>query len=151
MPLVPIIDGHFWVERDGVIIDEWFVDYGTIAKINGATNNRVYKTAPKEVSSIIYTAMVRGYEKYTEGSDWTPKMNMCFQNAYFEAKKNGGEIYFGSMGFKKADGTVWWEFGGEDWNTSKQFIKCWKPAFFRENVSDEFSLTNLLKLSGVVF
>jgi hypothetical protein len=38
-----------------------------------------------------------------------------------EQRKNGGRIVFGSMGFKREDGSVHWEYGGEDWVTVQDF------------------------------
>ena len=50
--------------------------------------------------------------------------SMCFQNAIMEIAKGGGELVFGSIGFKfrNRDG-YHYEFGGEDWKTIAQFMK----------------------------
>ena len=50
-------------------------------------------------------------------------MGGCFQNALLEYQE-GDVLKFGSMGWRKKDGSgVWWEFGGEDWTGVSSFIK----------------------------
>ena len=62
--------------------------------------------------------------EYLSALHLQPTEGMCYQNCILEVFRNGGEIKFGSMGWKKkSDGTVWYEFGGKDWTGVKQFMK----------------------------
>ena len=47
----------------------------------------------------------------------------CLQNAFIEIQKNGGKLVFGSFGWKRKNGTIHYEFGGENWKTWKDFKK----------------------------
>ena len=140
----PIIDGHFWVVRDGKIIDPVFEHYKLVCRIRNANwRDRSYIPAP----AITQTLMISMFKKvlsnqlgedksfeelinefYTLTSEIvgkpTPQANMCFQNCLIEIKERGGELVFGSLGFKlKGKEGYWYEFGGADWTSVKQFIK----------------------------
>lgn len=54
-----------------------------------------------------------GYEK--------PTFGRCFQNCVFETYLRGGHIVFGSMAFRKADGSLHYEYGGPHYKTVKHF------------------------------
>ena len=50
-------------------------------------------------------------------NDWKITQGGCCLNAYTEQKLRGGEIVFGSMGWKRMNGNgIHYEFGGEGWN-----------------------------------
>jgi hypothetical protein len=124
------IDGHFWVERDGVIIDPHFELYDKIIEIRKCTTKVAHKEAPKSTQD----KMIKMYEEYFQkmrGDDWktvfarvfaTPKPNNCVQNAIAEVTNNGGRLVFGSLGWEQKKGGVWWEYGGEDWHTLNDFV-----------------------------
>lgn len=53
-----MIDGHFWVERDGEIIDPTFSkDDEYIRRINRTTTKKAYHEAPELVQKILITMM----------------------------------------------------------------------------------------------
>jgi len=154
---MPTIDGHFWVERDGKIIDPDFPKEDEYIRwANKTTSKKAYHEAPEMVQkvmlglmekTIIYelrkVEMMKGRnglcvslstlqalnepmteeEKKEAMEEYTPRFNCCNVNAYTEAKLRGGRIVFGSQGWKKKDGSVWWEYGGKDWDKVSQFIK----------------------------
>ena len=53
-----------------------------------------------------------------------PRENSCFQNCLIELAENGGELVFGSMGFKyKSKNGYFYEYGGIDYKTIADFRK----------------------------
>lgn len=140
----PLTDGHFWVERDGKIIDPDFTEYIQICKIRNC-NPKDKKYLP--ASPMIQSVFIKQFTKVMnscEGKECTleeigsslhkasiqffgnyqPRYGMCFQNAVIEISKNGGNLVFGSLGFKnKNKNGYFYEFGGEDFTTCKQFLK----------------------------
>ena len=154
---MPTIDGHFWVERDGKIIDPEFLSEDEyIRKANKTTTEKAYQEAPELVQKILIgmlektlsyelrkTKMMNGKgamvvsmktiqalntpmteeEQANAVKEYIPAFDCCNLNAYTEAKLRGGRIVFGSQGWKKKDGSVWWEYGGKDWDKVSQFIK----------------------------
>ncbi len=115
------MDGHFWVEREGKIIDPYFMEYDLIKGIQGLSGDRIYLPAPPLIQCIFEKVLQRscGKRQYT---NYKPRCYECSHNAVYEYQKNGGKIVFGSMGWKRKDGTIHYEFGGENY-TAKQFIK----------------------------
>ena len=127
------LDGHFWVEREGKIIDTtpFPIKVGDV----GFTGELVYLPA----NALIQAVMIKAYsvdiiisfnkkyenlfgaatttsEVWERQADRTPKARQCPQNASFEAWKNGGTVVFGSLGYK-ADWTpeINYEYGGPDY------------------------------------
>lgn len=127
----PVIDGHFWVERDGKIIDPHFPLYDQVISARKLTNKVSHKEAPKSTQD----KMIKMYEEYYQlgyGDGWrgcitrnftTPKTNNCVQNSIAEVARNGGRLVFGSLGWEDKKGKVWYEYGGEDWTTLNDFLK----------------------------
>lgn len=127
------IDGHFWVERNGDIIDTT-PEEEDIKRINahrGFTEGREYLPAV----SIVQTIMIKSYtadvianfneatgrsattlaEVYENSPIQIPKALSCYKNAFYEQWKNGGTVVFGSMGYKAHwTSDIFWEFGGVD-------------------------------------
>jgi len=138
---LPTIDGHFWVVRNGEIVDTNFPEYDLIRKVHGCEPETcVYLPAPEMTQKIMIQKFNNTVKKIMGQDDWDkcmkevvfmtylagikePQCYNCYQNASIEIFHNGGELVFGSMGFKKTDGTYWWEFGGEDYKTIKDFRK----------------------------
>ena len=54
------IDGHFWVVRDGKIIDPNFPQYDMIKKIVGGVGERVYLPAEKIIQSFMIKKYIVG-------------------------------------------------------------------------------------------
>lgn len=142
--MYPSIDGHFWVERDGQIIDWDFPWYDIVRSLNGC----VKKAAPQyaEADPLVQKVMIRMYQQVTqkvfglEAEDWSvcakkmveemdrmcmPRSHgQCWQNVVREVVHNGGEIKFGSLGWAKQNGSgVHWEYGGPTYTSLKQFLK----------------------------
>ena len=130
----PMIDGHFWIERNGKIIDPYFKDYDFIKKINGLTGDCIYL----EAEQLIQTVMIKRFNKVINHYNGTststteddykifrdisekhgkkPTVNKCFQNCVLEIANNGGNLKFGSLGWKRKSGEgIHYEFGGEGW------------------------------------
>jgi hypothetical protein len=45
----------------------------------------------------------------------------CPNNAQLEVDARSGRMVFGSMGFAREDGTVWWEFGSPELKKPEDF------------------------------
>lgn len=140
----PTVDGHFWVVRDGKIIDPHFPDYDVICRIQKASKkDKDYLPAPELTQKLVTAMFVKGL-KEVYGNDKTfeelcdiytrrykqnfgntePTMNMCFQNCLMEISKNGGTMVFGSLGFKlNGKDEYWYEYGGKNWTTVREFVK----------------------------
>lgn len=138
--LTPIIDAHFWVERDEKIIDWDFENYNYIKRVNNCEGNKVYYEAPIETQMIMIELCYRMSNKTLQSNNenCAIKMkelykkigfddrepDMCFSNCIIEIAENGGELRFGSMGWKKKNSNdIWWEYGGENYKMFKDFIK----------------------------
>ena len=120
-------DGHYWVMRDGKIIDPMFKFYNEVKRQWGCNGEIVYLPASPLIQSVFKKKQL---EKITMAEEcgfytnrWTNTQGFCDINAYHEQKKNGGEIVFGSMGWKRtSDNSIHYEFGGENY-TVAQFMK----------------------------
>jgi hypothetical protein len=114
------IDGHFWVERNGKIIDPHFAEYDMIAKIRECdSQTKNYVEAPLFTQVLMYFYADKHYKNNGTG------FRNCYSNAVKELKrKPGGRLVFGSMGFKfnKQD-DYFYEFGGKDWKLFIEFIR----------------------------
>jgi hypothetical protein len=139
----PTTDGHFWVVRDGIIIDTIFAEYKTICRVRNADVKTLsYLPAPEMTQKL----MINMYKKVLTNvfgemtfeeqckeffaitklmkGDLSPSYLNCFQNCLLEINQRGGELVFGSLGFKlKGKEGYWYEFGGADYKTIKQFLK----------------------------
>ena len=118
-------DGHYWVVRDGVIIDPMFEDYTASKSIFGLKGRSIYLPADaltqqvfkKKLNDHIAKLEAEGYQF---PDCWEIAYGRCDLNAYVEQKLRGGEIVFGSMGWKRKNGNgVHYEFGGEGFNVAK--------------------------------
>tara|TARA_R110000868_G_scaffold294737_2_gene555205 strand:+ start:85 stop:558 length:474 start_codon:yes stop_codon:yes gene_type:complete len=118
-------DGHYWVVRDGVIIDPIFEDYTATKSIFGLKGRSIYLPADALTQQVFKKKLTDHITKLeTEGyrfpNDWEIAYGHCDLNAYTEQKLRGGEIVFGSMGWKRKNGNgVHYEYGGEGWNVAK--------------------------------
>jgi hypothetical protein len=128
----PTIDGHFWIVRNGEILDIEFQEYSYIKKVRNCDDGMVYK----EADAVTQMCMINIWEKcltsqgldkysfkYKVPSGYFPQMCCCFQNCMMMWEK-GDVLKFGSMGWKKKNRTdTWWEFGGENYIGVKAFLK----------------------------
>lgn len=130
----PTIDGHFWIERDGEIIDDDFIEYDYIKHVQKCSGKKIYKEADALTQTIITKMFNRvleshgfNYEKFRafskkHGLDKS-EVNCCFQNSIYKLRE-GDVLKFGSMGWKRQNAPdIYWEFGGEDWVGAKRFLK----------------------------
>ena len=128
MATYPTIDGHFWVERDGKIIDPYFKEYDMIKSHNKCVGDVIHLPSPDLVQKI----MIKKFNSVNEIRNVTdelflkwykcPLVNKCFQNARLEILKNGGKLIFGSMGWKKKSGEIHYEYGGENWSVAQHLL-----------------------------
>ena len=127
----PTIDGHFWVVRDGKIIDPDFDMYHFIKKMNNCRGKTEYLPADKIVQDVmikIFQSVINDDDLYSNLKKYNhcATFGRCYQNAIYEIKENGGELVFGSMGWKfRKSQKIHWEYGGENW-TVHQFLKIKK-------------------------
>lgn len=116
-------DGHYWVERNGLIIDPWFEEYRLIAEIHGCRPERRYLKCPNDVVGRVFLRRFENSIEYPVLMGLPPTFGNCLVNALKEIDRNGGQLVFGSLGFPRPDGSVHWEFGGDTWKTVKDFLK----------------------------
>lgn len=121
----PTFDGHFWVVRDGKIIDPHFPEYDFVKTVQGCVGEKVYLPAPALVQKI-FIKKFNDISTKMEFSDEVYEMvfrkvreGCCYQNARLEIAKRGGELVFGSMGWERRRGGIHYEFGGEGWSVAQ--------------------------------
>lgn len=133
---VPSFDGHFWVERDGKVIDPYFKEYDFIKMFNGLEGDCIRVEASAHIQSSIIDLFIGCLRKYCKTDNVFKEcfeiMNdkkiplrygNCFINAVKEIGENGGVLKFGSLGWKKKKSNkVFYEYGGVNW-TKNQFLK----------------------------
>ena len=134
-------DGHFWVERDGKIID--FELKGKSHINEGSV--RYHKEAPPAVQRLIIESMYRSFEAKQgfkrDSDEWADYLlhhrNMvgaCFHNALREIFLRGGTLKCGSVGFYFKNGnkrtgfecpagSVWWEYGYGEYEKYTDYFK----------------------------
>jgi len=139
---LPTIDGHFWIVRDGKIIDWEFEEYNLIRKIRNCNKEKNYIPAPETTQRIMIAIHKKAFSSYfSKTQSWEdiiaefynmsvmlgmvkPECQRCYQNCLIDIYKNGGELVFGSLGFKrKGTNEYHYEFGGENYKTIKDFMK----------------------------
>jgi len=137
--MLPQFTGHFWIVRDGQIIDWTFPEYRRLRrKYHADPEIHCYLPAPNKTQELVLGLFKKITLKCFKADDWDamieefvtvariakvtePMFHKSFQNCIMEQYYNGGDIVFGSMGFKKKDGTYQWEYGGPDYLTVKDF------------------------------
>jgi hypothetical protein len=114
------IDTHFWVERDGKIIDPLFPELKHVTE-----KNRVYLHASDDDMFYAldylryYSSMFDTVNEHR--ADWVNTFGYCFVNAMCEMWRNGGDLKMGCLGIKKTKVAVYW-FYGHPKNTAKEII-----------------------------
>jgi len=122
----PSIDGHMWVVKDGEIIDPHFPNYDMISKIRNVSNKKNYLPADQIIQKVVIKMWMTWLDTlpFDPLSEWSDSPNYCMLNAIAYQSKYGGDLVFGSMGFgDERSQDVWWEYGGTEYKTLKQFIK----------------------------
>lgn len=120
-------DGHYWVVRDGKIIDPMFRDYDYVKSVRNLKGEPIYLPADALTQQVFKKKQEQKIKQQKEmgfyTSNWKMLSGFCDTNSYHEQQLRGGEIVFGSMGWKENNGSgIHYEFGGEGWNVSK-FMK----------------------------
>jgi hypothetical protein len=129
------IDGHYWVERDGVIVGEEYLHNMILSKhtifkkgpppvfvyraAEPAIQARALKWGAKKVASKTARELETLYQEKPDG--------MCLFLAMEEARRNGGEVRFGAFGladertdYKK----VYWYFGHSNFSRYEDYFSC---------------------------
>jgi hypothetical protein len=146
---VSVIDGHFWIEKDGVIIDDpvWIGSAGNEKKFQVFGAIKYYKPAPEITQKLVIEYMYkvnenlynvkRDNELFNELVDLRPyKSRKCQFNVLKLLNTNGGKIVFGCCGYKYPNGinqktsfcsglpknAVWWIFGFGKYSVFKDFF-----------------------------
>lgn len=144
MDLPPTMAGHFWVVRDGQVVDPKFEAHKYIQKANKLTERPCHLPAPIMCQQVMLSSHIKKakqvfgenyaaeFERIFEGR---PRMGMCFFNAVMEQHRNGGEIVFGSMGWERKSGGKFYEYGGEEFQTYADFTG--KTNVFEKAVATE--------------
>jgi len=144
---VSVIDGHFWIEKDGVIIDDpvWLGDSVKKFQVFGAV--KYYKPAPEITQKLVIEYMYkinetiynvkRDNELFNQLVELRPYESCkCQFNVLKSLLKNGGKIVFGCCGYKYPNGikqktsfcnglpknAVWWMFGFGKYSVFKDFF-----------------------------
>ncbi len=137
---LPVVDGHFWIERDGVIIDPTFPEYDIIRRLNGCTSVQKHQKAPQWICDRLFNRYMKCYQEAFGEDEWTdtlypmfldqPRYSCAVQNVMADVAYNGGNVCFGSMGWErnnKKKGTFW-EYGCEEWTTLNDYLKMKTPS-----------------------
>jgi len=152
MDSLPVIDGHFWVERDGRIFDApCEKEYGDICRLHGCdSTDKKYLPAPELTQKLVINIFTKAYGKIALKNEktsleslcsWflksveevygkghkrpTDGFGSCLQYAFCELAENGGKLVFGSLGFKRRNRAGHhYEYGGEgeDWKVVADFV-----------------------------
>jgi hypothetical protein len=83
----PCVDGHFWLVRNGKIIDTYFDEYDYIRKVNGCNDKQVYLPASPLVQAVIKQKYaVVNESRNIKQEDWKtfgkePTPYRCYKNA----------------------------------------------------------------------
>jgi len=107
-------DIHFWVEKDGKIIDPDFPVYDMIKSIQGLEGEKQFQELTDK--RIIKIYMKHWIEKGTTNLNVIGLLGVmphqCYSNAMYYISQNGGKLKIGKMGWKKKNSNkIWWEFG----------------------------------------
>jgi len=120
------MDGHFWVNFEGVIVDPYFKGYDIVKRINNLEGDRIYLPAPPLIQAVMKKRYIDDRIKLVKDladkrliSLTERREDCCNMNALLEWMANGGEIVFGSLGWKKKNSDeIWWEYGGVDYTVA---------------------------------
>lgn len=127
------IDGYFWIERDGRVIDFHFKkEEQMILNVFDCIYKRHYKEAPELVQKVYIGMLLKAFDGIIDMTTeeetqkfikkWKPEFNKQCINVYVEWKLRGGEIKFGSKGYqKKNTNKIHWEYGHENYNSVKHY------------------------------
>lgn len=127
--LPKVMCGHFWIVRDGEIIDPRFKEHEHIQRVNGTTDQVCRIPASEAVQKIMIATHLKKVQEHigdNAGAFFArvmgrPSFGQCFFNCLMEQHLRGGEIVFGSMGWVREDGSKYYEYGGENFKIVADF------------------------------
>jgi len=110
-----LADIHFWVERNGMIIDPEFIAWeNMVKKINNLEGKKIYQSLnDKETIKKYLKYQISIFDVRTMNILKDQPMNrQCYINSLNEIKKNGGKLKVGKLGWKiRNKDDIWWEYG----------------------------------------
>tara|TARA_R110000868_G_scaffold2565_2_gene18424 strand:+ start:3494 stop:3871 length:378 start_codon:yes stop_codon:yes gene_type:complete len=120
------MDGHFWVNQEGTIIDPYFKSYDFVKRVNNLEGERIYLPASPLIQAVMKKIYIEPKIEIVKKLINSRKLSLterrpdcCPLNSVLEWFMNGGEIVFGSLGWKiKNSEEIWWEYGGEDYTVA---------------------------------
>jgi hypothetical protein len=127
--LPQVMCGHFWIVRDGEIIDPKFADHTHIQRVNRTTTEVCRIPASEAVQRVMIASHLKKCREHigeNPGEFFSrvmgrPFFGQCFFNCLMEQHERGGEIVFGSMGWVREDGSKYYEYGGENFKIVADF------------------------------
>jgi len=127
--LPQVMCGHFWIVRDGEIIDPVFPEHKHIQRVNRTTNQVCRIPASEAVQRVMTAIHLKKVQEHIGDNAgeffWRvmgrPCFGQCFMNCLMEQSRNGGEIVFGSLGWVREDGSRYYEYGGENFKIVADF------------------------------
>jgi len=144
MDLPEVMMGHFWVVRDGRVIDPKFPDHRDIQRQNRLQDVSCHLPAPAMTQKVMIASHIKK-AKNVFGENYAtefqrifedrPHFGMCFFNAVMEQHRNGGEIVFGSMGWLRDDDTEFYEYGGKEFKVVADFTG--KSEVYQRGIAEE--------------
>ncbi len=144
MDLPEVMMGHFWVVRDGRVIDPKFPEHRQIQRQNRLQDVSCHLPAPAMTQKIMIASHIKK-AKNVFGDNYAtefrrifedrPYFGMCFFNAVMEQNRNGGEIVFGSMGWLRDDDTEFYEYGGKEFKVVADFTG--KSEVYQRGIAEE--------------
>lgn len=119
-----IIKGHFWIVRDGKIIDPHFKEYDDIKKFWNCEGRPQYRLESKEVRRKVKNQFIKEKKKILklivdnpDKTDWETLCDTgvvfgrCAWNVIYEQYLRGGQIAYGDMGWRiKNSNEIHYEF-----------------------------------------
>ena len=147
-----VIKGHFWIERDGEIIDCDFPEYENSKLSNMCYGKKQYRRATKARRSAMKRKfindkfqMLKAMKESPEHShDRTiyddvvsngPVADACAANVCIEKLERGGTIIYGDMGWKTKleQSDIYWEY--EDLRTTESVMADFNKMTHEEKMN----------------
>ncbi len=135
-------NGHFWVEKDGVVNDDypWYIDLGNFKRYYNITREEAqleYERCDNPLTNkVVFGLLKQLFESTNTGKSedeikeiigrvWTePKQRCCYFNSIAIQQRIGGNIVFGSV-FMQSDDKIkkYYIFGVPNADTFHDFKK----------------------------
>lgn len=136
--------GHFWIVRDGEVVDPVFPEHKHIQRVNKTTTEVCRIPASEAVQRVMIASHLKKVREHIGENAgeffWKamgrPHFGQCFLNCLMEQSRNGGEIVFGSMGWVRRDGSKFYEYGGENFKVVADFTG--KTDAYKNSIREQF-------------